>query len=442
MSFIGIDIGTGSVRAYLVTGGRTFTDVIDISRRSHLKFSNYITQSSGEVLQAVLNTIQSVLTQSGCSKIDGVSVAATCSMVTFEKSEDGQLLPYPCDFDKACPDQNIILWMDSRSQRETEFINNENFQSELDKVGGKFIPEMGLPKLKWLSNNKGHERLVVYELHDYITSMLLKRPVEIGIAPFSPGALDGSFKGIDPRVLKRIGVQNVEICGSERGNSLYPLGTPIGLLVEGGVVSVGCIDCYAGWIATISLTPRAPLYMIAGTSTCFLLPTERADVDSIGGVWGPFNLLQNNFQRVYESGQPATGRLYESLFDEYLEVIPVGVKNIFDWLELETCQLEKEFNSSIDSLIKYYFYYGDLFGNRCPYNDPAMSCMMIDGCNSSPGLPSIWVRTKVSLVIRFNLIREFLCFQTMEIIESFPPGLIESIVVSGSQLQNHNFWKN
>lgn len=466
MSFIGVDIGTSSVRSYLIdSDGHEFTATKDITRKTHSKHTSHITQSSDEIFNAVKDTIVRTISQAGVSHVNGISFTATCSMVVYEVVGD-EYIPYPCDYDKKDNDQNIILWMDSRSIEQLKFLNENIDKSELDKVGGSFIPEMGLPKLKWLSDNKNESvELIAFELHDWITWMFRKNgqldreSLESNYKKLSYGSFDGSFKGIDPKHIEALNISRVQIGSSENMDKVFPAGTPIGkidsqLALQLGLakndttVAVGCIDCYAGWLSTISNLVPNPIYMIAGTSTCFLFPVKLGakKSESIGGVWGPYKVLPE--VELYESGQPATGKLYECLFKEYETVIQkevgssVSNSQVFSWLEQETSSLCNEYGSLIHSIIKNYFYYGDQFGNRSPFNNPDMSTMVIDG-PPYDGLPSLLDRdSKVSLTIRYNLILEFLSFQTLDLIESFSSSnLIESIVISGSQAQNDRFSK-
>lgn len=460
MSYIGVDIGTGSVRASLVTAdGHNYSASRNIVMQVHPRYSTYITQSAQEILAAAKDSIAQVMAQANSRTINGIAFAATCSMVVYEyDDESGRWVPHGCDFASLQPDQNVILWMDSRAVSDCVYLNTHMSSRDLSRVGGNYIPEMGLPKLRWLSRHKT-KRLLAFELHDWATYMFVHGTIQDDNTPSSlmavgipvRGALDGSFKGMDPAVLLELGI-NVEIGGTEEPNSkcppMYAFGSPIDAVcpevcqelqfANSPVVSVGCIDCYAGWLSSVSLElSNNPIYMIAGTSTCFLLPSESSSANTqLPGVWGPFSLFLDLTQ-LYECGQPATGKLFEDLFEEFKVVIESKQGGVLEWIDQETAKLEAEYGQSIYELTTNYFYYGDRYGNRCPYNDAAMGAMLIDGVNSSaPGLPSIWDYTNVvTLVIRYSLLIEFLCFQALDIIKSLNQD-VDCIVVSGSQLQN------
>ena len=89
-------------------------------------------------------------------------------------------------------------------------------------------------------------------------------------------------------------------------------------------------------------------------------------------------------------------------------------------------------------MIKGYFYYGDIFGNRSPLQDPEMSEMIID--NNNLILPRILHNDDdedTSKLIKYILIMEFLVFQTKSLLE---PLIVDKLVIVGSQAKNKRFY--
>ena len=471
MTTIGVDIGTGSVRVCLNNPDNFKTAFRPIKTNKHDTFSNYITQSSQEIYQGILALLKELVDE----PVVSISFTATCSMVVMEKVSNGSevhLKPCAVNYEGDDRKQDIILWMDNRSIRQTSFLNEMVNDKDLSKVGGKFIPEMGLPKLKWLQDNITKD-IVCFELYDWFSYLFLVGGYdEDGLVPYFAEpiepmqdyptvseAMDGSIKGWTPEFLKQIGIDSHISIGRSEFNlttsGLLPIGIPLGYvhenvysLKERIVVANGCIDCYAGWLSTIEpgFTDENHLSMIAGTSTCFILSTPSSQYDAITGIWGPFSQLLALPLDIFEFGQPATGKLFEQLFANYsLIVSSLNTDDIFAFIEHETATLEFDRKCSITELIKSYFWYIDQFGNRSPYNDFSMSEMIIDGCNSSNNLPSITNGTTLlGLVIRYHLVLEFLCFQTkqiLEIIQASNGPLVDSITVSGSQGNNKRFMR-
>ena len=109
--YIGVDVGTGSVRSALVSAGGhvLHVSVQEISRVSP-RPGHYV-QSSGEVWSAVCSTVSRVLTQSRVSetRVRGLGFTGTCSMVI--EADDGGV---ELSDDEAGYD--IIMWMDHRAE--------------------------------------------------------------------------------------------------------------------------------------------------------------------------------------------------------------------------------------------------------------------------------------------------------------------------------------
>ena len=164
--YIGVDVGTGSVRAGLVTrdGHVSHVSVKPITRVSPAP-GHYL-QSSGEIWSAVASTVASVMDQARVSsdQVKGLGFTATCSLVVV--TEDGSDVGL-------CDDQgyDVIMWMDHRAEVDTYryiyFISYHNcsYQTEagainktkhriLDYVGGGVSLEMQMPKLLWLKNHR------------------------------------------------------------------------------------------------------------------------------------------------------------------------------------------------------------------------------------------------------------------------------------------------
>ena len=124
--YIGVDVGTGSVRAALVTsdGHVTRVEVMDISRVSPSP-GQYV-QSSQEIWSAVCSCVQRLLTleQVEPGQVKGLGFAATCSLV-IETRET-------CQSDLCGePGYDIIMWMDHRAKVTFCHGTNRSFTPKL-----------------------------------------------------------------------------------------------------------------------------------------------------------------------------------------------------------------------------------------------------------------------------------------------------------------------
>ncbi|RCK55558.1 Protein MPA43 [Candida viswanathii] len=422
MDAVGIDIGTGSIRMY-------HGSQVQYSPITTTHGNKVITQSSFEIYDKVLGLLSISNFQ-----FDSICVCATCSQVVLEKVIiEGATYLTPYHLNDGV-ESDVLLWMDNSPVAQCEELNRDVVEDDvLQQIGGKFIPELGLPKLKLLNDTVSSE-LVVFELYDFI-SYLLKYSHKVVdgkkltpyIKPqrFKEGyALDGSVKGWSAVFLDKLGI-GIEIGRSEvEGDRLLPIGYPVGTMHNRDIVIAhGCIDCYGGWFNNLQLSASNAVSMVAGTSTCFIYNSSTNNY--ITNTWGPYELSKPGVY-VYEFGQPATGKLYE---------VVLGKEFDFDRAEIEIEEMEKKHGQSIHELVKGYFYYGDVFGNRSPLQDPEMSEMVIDSNNQI--LPRILHNDdRVSQLIKYVLIMEFLVFQTKSLLELLT---VDKLVIVGSQAKNARF---
>lgn len=465
MTALGIDIGTGSVRTFCPSATR----VADISPVHDKQNPHVITQSSAEILDAIVKTAFTDIDAS----INAVSIAATCSMVVQERViVDGTTYLRPFSVNGGDSAQDIILWMDNRAVKQTSRLNDLLADSPiLSRLGGKVIPEMGVPKLLWLSDNFPEANLVVFEMYDWF-SMVLLHGTKNGMVKYnevqnnslydtsaSSESMDGSIKGWDATtVYEYFGVSSNIHIGTLKtvpGTLLPPIGTHIGNVSSqftDRTISVGhgCIDCYGGWISTLVAPQQllvgdeaaaGTLSMIAGTSTCYLLSMSQNL--SIPGIWGPFHqLLGPEFKPIFEFGQPATGKLFESLYGQYRLVLAMDdLGSFFRLMEDETAKLERQYGTDISIVLKDYFYYGDKYGNRSPFNEFTMNEVLMNGSNSETVcLPNLLesADSPTAVCMKYNLIIEFLVLQMKQIVDLIEANAapIRHIVISGSQANN------
>lgn len=454
---IGVDIGTLRLRINQV-----------VAEPLHIDTSGeYSTQS----LVAVWDLIVKWLPQLDLRPTNAIAITATCLLVVLEVatvSGHRVLRPFNClaDPDRyvASDDHDVWMWNDQRALRQANRLTDALKGTPwLQQLGGRITPEMGVAKLKWLSDNYRHRQLMVFEYYDWIQYLLLHggyqrdsdghvyfgyHPVTTHF-PRNGAAIDGSVKGWGADAWSRFGIgSHVTIGCSNSDGKMLALGVPIGdvhptilLLTDAQlmVVAQGAIDAYAAWL--LIYTPDSNVVaMIAGTLTCFFVADRRRRPLPIPGIWGPYDVVGDDDIHVYEFGQLVTGRLFERLIVDLCNLHgDVLYEDPFHFLEHKTEELEQLYNHHITEIIKPYLYYGDLLGNRSPYNLSTMSEMVIDGHNSRPDLASALETLVELMVVRYNLTMEHLAFQTRQMIECYCQGAetsVAGIVVVGSQAQN------
>ena len=137
--YIGIDVGTGSVRAALVdqSGSLMASSVHPTKTWRDPHDHRIFEQSTKDIWSAVASTIKACLQESGVKPEDvkGLGFDSTCSLCVTDI--DGK----PIVVSKGenlgeYGERNVILWLDHRAEKEADLINSTG-SIVLDYVGGK-----------------------------------------------------------------------------------------------------------------------------------------------------------------------------------------------------------------------------------------------------------------------------------------------------------------
>ena len=137
--YIGIDVGTGSVRAALVnqSGILIASSIHEIKTWRDPHDHRIFEQSTKNIWNAVANTIKACLLEASVKPQDvkGLGFDATCSLAVTDfngepvvVTKDEQLGGYG--------ERNVVLWADHRAEKEAELINTTG-SIVLDYVGRK-----------------------------------------------------------------------------------------------------------------------------------------------------------------------------------------------------------------------------------------------------------------------------------------------------------------
>ncbi|XP_006459750.1 hypothetical protein AGABI2DRAFT_202125 [Agaricus bisporus var. bisporus H97] len=467
--YIGVDVGTGSVRASLLSKDGTIvassTQTTQTWRDDH--DHRIFEQSTTDIWSAISKTIKSCLEDSNVSaeQVKGLGFDATCSLAVADLQGEPVIVTKGNDLGLH-GERNIILWADHRAEKEAELINGTG-SVVLDYVGGRMSLEMEVPKILWLKKNMPADRFPncqFFDLPDFLTYRATRDSTRSCCSvtckcSFVPktGWHSDFFKQIG---LGQLVMNNYLQLGAEDGNVLTA-GTPIGTglskqaaqelgLVEGTPVGSALIDAYAGWIGTVAarykkdgiLQEEIPdleesghrLAVIAGTSTCHIVQS-RNDI-FVDGVWGPYKDPVFRGWWMNEGGQSSTGQLIDFIltthpaYPKLEELAKEKQKNIHEVLDevLEQLRVE-EGVSSLTELTKDLHIYPDFHGNRSPIADPRMRGS-ITGLELSSGIPD--------LAKKYNATLESIALQTRHIISVLNSRghTISSIYMSGGQAKN------
>ncbi|XP_060221864.1 FGGY carbohydrate kinase domain-containing protein isoform X3 [Meriones unguiculatus] len=326
--YVGIDVGTGSVRAALVDQRGVLLAFAEQPIKKWEPQFNHHEQSSEDIWAACCLVTKKVVQGIDVRRIRGLGFDATCSLVVLDK----HFHPLPVNYE-GDSSRNIIMWLDHRAVSQVQRIN-ETKHDVLQYVGGVMSVEMQAPKLLWLKENlretcwdkAGH----FFDLPDFLSwkaTGVTARSLCSLVCKWTYSA----EKGWDDSFWKMIGLE--DLIGdnySKIGNLVLPPGASLGSgltpeaakelgLPSGIAVAASLIDAHAGGLGVIGADVRghglacegqpvtSRLAVICGTSSCHMGISK--DPIFVPGVWGPyFSAMIPGFW-LNEGGQSVTGKL-------------------------------------------------------------------------------------------------------------------------------------
>ncbi|RJP70170.1 MAG: ribulokinase [Candidatus Abyssobacteria bacterium SURF_17] len=430
---LGVDVGTGSVRAGVFTlQGKmlgTGECPIDIFRPK----PDFVEQSSKNIWDAAGRAIRQCLRSASAKPADviGLSFDATCSLVALDRDAK-PITVSPTG--KA--NQNIIVWMDHRATDQADRINSTRHRV-LRYVGGKLSPEQEPPKLLWIKENLPRtwcDAGKFFDLADfmvYAASGVDIRSLCTVVCKWTYLGHERKYGRWDMSFFKQVGLEDL-FEGDKVGSVVRPMGTYAGPLAEraakslglspGIAVGVGIIDAHAGGVGVLgpalkqgggeagSLTDV--LALIGGTSSCHMATTARPVF--VKGVWGPYYGAMIPGMWLLEGGQSATGSLVDHVIADsavgvqLASIAKKGGSTPYEILNVVVGRIKKrdqkgpEITKNLHVLPYYH-------GNRSPHADP-YARGMVDGLSLD--------RSLENLALRYYATVQAIAYGTRNIIES------------------------
>lgn len=396
--FVGIDVGTGSVRAALITHEGKTINIANHPTDTYNPRQEFYEQSSNNIWDSVCRVVKKVVADVPKSSVKGIGFAATCSLVVLDKNGSPVTVSPSGD-----DNRNIILWMDHRAEEEAKFINSTDHEV-LKYVGGKISLEMEAPKMLWLKRNlpsSWSRAQLLFDLPDFLTwratnsesrslcSLVCKWNY---VASPEKNGWDFDFytriglEDVAKNNWRRIGSE-VKIPGEAVGSGLSKLAARELDLLEGTPVGASIIDAHAGGLGMLgcdspdySVELTARLGLICGTSTCHMAVSEKEIF--IPGVWGPYYNAMFPDLWLSEGGQSATGKLLDHIIEthpasafirEQLEPKMHMQQYLYNLIKL----LARKENLLHESLLtKDLHVWPDFHGNRSPLADSTLRGMI------------------------------------------------------------------
>uniref|UniRef100_A0A3B4ZGG5 FGGY carbohydrate kinase domain-containing protein n=1 Tax=Stegastes partitus TaxID=144197 RepID=A0A3B4ZGG5_9TELE len=395
--YVGVDVGTASVRAALVTRDGRLRSTAEEPISIWEPQADHYVQSSAEIWDKCCTKVTDGVKR---SQVRGIGFDATCSLVVLDQSF--QPVPVSQDGDAQ---RNVVMWMDHRAAEQAARITNTGHRV-LSRVGGVMSPEMQPPKLLWLKENLKercwNKAAHFFDLPDFLSwkaTGSLTRSLCTLVCKWTycpPEGWDASFWtgiGLEDLLENHFSKIGCVSCspGSPLGDGLTPEAAADLGLDPGTAVGASLIDAHAGGLGVIGadvagfqlpcedrpITSR--MAMICGTSTCHMAISEQPLF--VPGVWGPCLSAMVPDMWLNEGGQSATGRLIDHVvkghaaYDQLQEQARQR-SNIYSYLNSHLTSMADS-QSAVDLLGSSLHVWPDFHGNRSPLADPTLKGMVI-----------------------------------------------------------------
>ncbi|XP_040534498.1 FGGY carbohydrate kinase domain-containing protein isoform X13 [Gallus gallus] len=409
--YVGIDVGSASVRAALVDEFGTVVTHAEQPIQIWEPQPDHYEQSSADIWAACCVVTKKVVCGVDARQIRGVGFDATCSLVVVDK----QFQPLAVN-SQGQNNRNVIMWMDHRAVSQVDRINATQHRI-LNYVGGVMSVEMQPPKLLWIKENLREscweKAGYFFDLPDFLSwkaTGVTARSLCTLVCKWtytSDGGWDDSFWkiiGLEDLVkdkYEKIG-NHVLSPGESVGKGLTPEAAKELGLPEGIAVAASLIDAHAGGLGVIGADVRghnlpcenqpvtSRVALICGTSSCHMGVSETPIF--VPGVWGPYFSAMVPGLWLNEGGQSATGKLIEHVvqghvaFPELQSKAAASAQSIYTYLNSHLDLIKKSL--PVGFLTVDLHVWPDFHGNRSPLTDLTLKGMVV-GLTLSRGLDEL-----------------------------------------------------
>ena len=437
---VGVDVGTGSVRAGLFDLHGRRRAIASEPIRTWQPKPEWAEQSSDEIWETVGRVVRQVVQGSRVrpEQVSGLGYDATCSLVVLDK--DNRALSVSESGDNQ---RSVIVWMDHRALAETEAINAGGYDV-LRYVGGGLSPEMEIPKLRWLKSHLPQTWAAAGKFLD-LADFLTYQSTGIDVRSLCTNVCKWTYLGQEGRwdtaFLEAVGLGDL-LDDGRVGEDIRPMGDPIGPLTAEAaahlglttqtIVGVGIIDAHAGGLGVLGAETgdwNHALALIGGTSSCHMAVSREPRF--IPGVWGPyFSAMVPGFW-LTEGGQSATGALLDWTLANHAAAPELrrrseqSGQSVYEIINAEVERLSTEASLAYPALLTrdLHIFDGHL-GNRSPLADPRARGLA-DGLSldtSLAALARLYLATLQSIAYGTRAILEALNAQGYDITRLYAVG--------------------
>jgi len=359
--FLGLDVGTQSLRAALVdVHGRTAAYGVAPIETTYPR-PTWAEQQPLAWWTAAKEAVRRALAQGNAAPDQIAGVGLDCTACTV----------VACDIE-AKPLRPALLWMDQRALREADEISATG-EPILRYVSGRVSPEWMLPKALWLKRNEPQtyeqaDRIVectdwmMFRLTGEWTLSLNHVAVKWNYARPDGGWPASLLSDVDLVDLLEKWPSRIVALGQGEATlsrvAAAELGLPAGI-----PVAQGGIDAYLGMLG-LGATQDGDVAVIVGSSTCHLAQSREGVFGSGAAGCYPDATVEGLY--TLEAGQTATG----SILDWYRRHFARGQELAAEARGVHVFQVLDEQAAAVPPGSEGLVVRDDWQGNRSPYKNP------------------------------------------------------------------------
>lgn len=398
--YIGVDVGTCSVRAALVSPDGHVKYTAEENIQIWEGCVDHYEQSSEDIWRKCCKAVKEVTRDIDIDCVRGIGFDATCSLVALGRNFQ------PVAVNQAgITERNVVMWMDHRASQQASRITAMKHEV-LQRVGGVMSPEMQPPKLLWLKENLlescWKDASHFFDLPDFLSwkatgSLVRSLCTVVCKWTYSPsdGWNDSFWTAVGLEDLMennyyKIGSQTC--CPGRLVGGLTPEAAADLGLKEGTAVGASLIDAHAGGLGVMGaevsghhlpcenqpITSR--MAVICGTSSCHMAVSSRALF--VPGVWGPYLSAMLPDLWLNEGGQSVTGRLVDHVlrghaaYTQLKDQAEESGKHMYSYLNFHLETLARV-TTHVEQLTADLHVWPDFHGNRSPLADQTSRGMIV-----------------------------------------------------------------
>eukprot|EP00898_Chlorokybus_atmophyticus_P000484 jgi/Chlat1/1436/Chrsp12S08678 len=333
--YIGVDCGTGSVRALVVDANGAVQSACSMPTRMWNHKCGSIEcceQSSEDIWAAACAATRRAIADAGAdraaARVRGIGFDATSSLVQLDSSGAPVTVSLSHETER-----NVVLWYCHRAESQARRINELLAGSHtLRHIGGEVHPENEVPKIWWLAENGLLQREgQLMDLADFLAVGAGEQSTRSTCCLAAKWLYDAHAMRWPEELWKAMGLEDLlgrpELLppasrvlepGQRAGVLSAEARAAMGLEASPSSVAVlaGMVDAHCGGVGVLGggggqevVAMEKRVAVTAGSSTCVMLST-REEVFA-PGVWGPCFKSMVPGLWVLEGGESATGLLLD-----------------------------------------------------------------------------------------------------------------------------------